>query len=332
MTRLIRFAWIAGVAALVALIAWAGAEPVARAFAAAGWGCVAVVCLLRAVAVAGAGIGWFVLFPRGLRPAALTCVVVRFVREGGNAFLPFGNVGGNVIGARALILRGVAASLAAASIVVDVLAQAVTQGIFAIAGLATLAAIGAASGVGTTVAIVVACAVPALFGFYALQRPFGRRFVKSVATRMAGERAWASLGAVDALYARLDAIYANRANLLAAAAIHLTFWFVGALEVWAILAFMGLPGGYPEALAIESLTQAIRGAAFAIPGALGVQEGGLIALCAIFGLPPDVAIAMSLIKRVPDVVLGLPSLIYWQVLEGRTFFGGRRIADGTRNP
>jgi len=59
------------------------------------------------------------------------------------------------------------------------------------------------------------------------------------------------------------------------------------------------------------------GAAFGIPGALGAQEGGLVAICAIFGLPAQVAVAMSLIKRVPDIVFGAPSLLGWQVLEGR---------------
>ena len=39
---------------------------------------------------------------------------------------------------------------------------------------------------------------------------------------------------------------------------------------------------YLQARVIESLMQAIRGAAFAIPGALGVQEGGLVAM-RIFG-------------------------------------------------
>ena len=94
-----------------------------------------------------------------------------------------------------------------------------------------------------------------------------------------------------------------------------------------MLFFLGLPANYPEALVIESLTQAIRGAAFAIPGALGAQEGGLVALCAIFGVPADVAIAMSLIKRVPDVVFGVPSLIGWQILEGRAFFAGRPVEE-----
>jgi putative membrane protein len=329
MTWVIKMTWIAGVAALVVLVYSTGAEPVARALQAAGWG-VAVVCLLRAIAVAGAGVGWFALFPRRLRPSALTCIAVRFLREGASALLPLTLVGGNAIGARALALCGAPASLSAASVIVDVLVQAATQGVFAIVGLATLAAIGNASGIGGTVAIAIALAVPALSGFYFVQRPIGQRMVKAILMRLVGERQWLSFGAIDALYARLDSLYGNRAGLIAAATIHMSFWFVGALEVWAMLTFIGLPANYPEALVIESLTQAIRGAAFAIPGALGAQEGGMVAICALFGVPADVAIAMSLIKRVPDFVFGVPSLLGWQALEGRALFSGRQAVEEPR--
>jgi uncharacterized membrane protein YbhN (UPF0104 family) len=91
---------------------------------------------------------------------------------------------------------------------------------------------------------------------------------------------------------------------------------------------MGTPASYLEALVIESLMQAIRAAAFAIPGALGAQEGGLIAICAIFGLPAETAIAMSLIKRVPEFVFGAPSLVGWQVLEGRALLARNVPVEG----
>src|SRR5947207_1414742 len=78
---------------------------------------------------------------------------------------------------------------------------------------------------------------------------------------------------------------------------------------------MGHPIGLGEALVIESLLHAIRGAAFAIPGSLGAQEGGLVLLCAIFGIPPEQAIALSLVKRAADLVLGVPGLVGWQMLE-----------------
>ena len=67
---------------------------------------------------------------------------------------------------------------------------------------------------------------------------------------------------------------------------------------------------------IESLVQAVRGAAFAIPGAFGAQEAGLILLCGMFEIPPDQALALSLIKRAADLVVGVPGLVSLQVLEG----------------
>ena len=73
---------------------------------------------------------------------------------------------------------------------------------------------------------------------------------------------------------------------------------------------------------------AVRGAAFAVPGALGAQEGGLIVLCALFGIPPDQALALSLVKRAADVALGLPGLLVWQVAEGRRL----RIVGRTGKP
>jgi putative membrane protein len=326
MGMILKLVWFAGGCAVVGLILWSGAGPVFDAIAAAGWGVLAVV-VLRGVAVSAAGIAWFCLFPAALRPSAWTCVLIRFLREGSNALLPITQIGGEVIGARVLTLRGAAPSLSAASVIVDVLVQAVTQLLFAAIGLAVLASMREDDAIRGTAAIVIAAAVPALGGFYLAQRPVGQRIVKALLQRVVGEREWLSFGAIDALYTRLASIYANRAGVMTAACIHSFVWLFGALEVWAMLAFMGYPSGYTEALVVESLMQAIRGAAFAVPGALGAQEGGLVVLCAIFGVPADAALAMSLIKRVPDLVFGIPSLVGWQVVEGRALLGLAASAD-----
>jgi len=105
--------------------------------------------------------------------------------------------------------------------------------------------------------------------------------------------------------------------LAAAAFIHLATWFFGAFEIWIALVFMGHPASYSEALVIESLGQAVRAAAFVVPGGIGVQEGGFVALCSVFGLSPPVAIAVSLVKRVAELILGLPGLLAWQFMERR---------------
>ena len=82
-------------------------------------------------------------------------------------------------------------------------------------------------------------------------------------------------------------------------------WLVGTGEVWLALQFLGHPVDWVDALLLESVGQAIRGAAFAIPGSLGVQEGGYLLLAPLVGLPPETALALSLAKRAREIALGL---------------------------
>ncbi|MBT6828731.1 MAG: hypothetical protein HOA58_04345, partial [Rhodospirillaceae bacterium] len=60
------------------------------------------------------------------------------------------------------------------------------------------------------------------------------------------------------------------------------------------------------------------------PGAVGVQEGAFVLLGAVIGIGPEVALALSLIKRVRELVIGVPALIAWQVAEGKHLFTTRR--------
>ena len=81
-------------------------------------------------------------------------------------------------------------------------------------------------------------------------------------------------------------------------------------------------------MVIESLGQAVRSAGFFIPGALGVQEGGYVLLCGLFGIPADQALALALIRRLRDIALGLPGLIVWRWDASGPGFGGPALAGG----
>jgi hypothetical protein len=41
----------------------------------------------------------------------------------------------------------------------------------------------------------------------------------------------------------------------------------------------------------------------------------------LFGLPAEMGVAVSLLKRAREIVLGVPALLYWQGVEGRKAFG-----------
>jgi hypothetical protein len=48
-----------------------------------------------------------------------------------------------------------------------------------------------------------------------------------------------------------------------------------------------------------------------------VQEGGYVVVGNLLGISGDAAFALSLIARVRELILGIPGLIAWQVIEAR---------------
>jgi uncharacterized membrane protein YbhN (UPF0104 family) len=104
--------------------------------------------------------------------------------------------------------------------------------------------------------------------------------------------------------------YRRNGPVTASFVLSLVGWIVGTGEVFLIARLLGTPVSWRDAFVLESLGQAIRGAGFAIPGALGVQEGGYLLLAPLAGLAPDAALALSLAKRARELLLGLPGLLY----------------------
>ena len=60
-----------------------------------------------------------------------------------------------------------------------------------------------------------------------------------------------------------------------------------------------------------------------VPAAIGVQEAGYAMLAPLFGLPAEMGVAVSLLKRAREIALGVPALLYWQAWRA-----GGRLAGG----
>jgi uncharacterized membrane protein YbhN (UPF0104 family) len=60
-----------------------------------------------------------------------------------------------------------------------------------------------------------------------------------------------------------------------------------------------------------------------VPGGLGTQEAGFVLFGSAVGLAPQAALALSLARRMRQVLLGLPALLswYWTERRGRTELG-----------
>jgi putative membrane protein len=305
-----------GLVLAVAIIAYQGFGAVAAAFAAVGFG-LGIVVMIRAVELAGAGLGWWIIFPAAARCPLHACLRVRFIREAINALLPVAQIGGEIAGARVMTFFGIAGELAGAAVLVDILMQAFTLLLFTIVGIGVLATVVADQALVGSLVAGTAILGSALGGFFAAQRFGGAKLFDRLLMTMAAKLGWPALANRESLHDNLVRIYADLPRLLLALLVHLGVWFVGVFEVLVALRLMGFPVSYGEALAIESVGQAVRAAGFLMPGAFGIQEAGFIAVCGVYGIPAAEALALSLVKRVPDITLGLPFLLVWHAQETR---------------
>jgi putative membrane protein len=310
-----------GTALFIALLAWQGFGAIAATLMAAGWG-IALVAAFHLLPLVLDAFAIFVTFDateaKGTMRATL---VARWVGESVNSLLPAGQLGGPVIMVRQLAQRGIAMPKAAAAIAVSTTMQLASQVVFAIVGILVFAAFesdGALTGLRAPLAISIVILALMGGGFYWSQKRgmFGK--LSRFASRSFAKRDMSELTInADAIDVAVSALYRERRKVAATFAASLVAWIVGTGEVWLALDVLGHPVSWRDALLLEAVGQAIRGAAFAIPGSLGAQEGGFLLLAPLVGLPLDMALALSLVKRARELALGLPGILYLHLRERR---------------
>jgi putative membrane protein len=314
MTRAARWLLSIGVVLFVGLLVSQGLPAILMSLARAGWGLVAVAAFhLLPLVLDAAAI--CVLFHAGMaRDTLRNALLARWIGESANSLMPAGQIGGPVLMTLHLAQRGMAMSEAAAAITVSTTLQTFAQIVFALLGVVL---IGAHTGhfsehdLRTAALIASAFLAVQVAGFYFIQRRgfFGR--LMWALRRFAGNRDWSRWQSqAQAIDVEVQNTYARGAAVMASFLLSLLGWTVGTGEVYLIAVLLGTPVSWTNALLLESLGQAIRGAGFAIPGALGVQEAGYLLLGPLAGLPTDAALALSLAKRARELLLGLPGLLY----------------------
>jgi putative membrane protein len=314
---------LVGLAVMAALVAAFGAGAVVRSLLAVGWRGFAAICLIHLGLIAVMGVAW-----RCLVPGARAWIFVwgRLVRDAGSEVLPLSPVGGCVLGARALSLAGVPGATAAASTIVDLTLEFLSKLAYTALGLVLLVGLRPGSPMAGPLAAGLAAASLAAIGLIAAQR---RAFGLFDRVAVILGRGWAERTAAGSagLRTALAHIYERIAGLWAGFFLHLACWIAGALEAWLALRFAGAALPFKTVLVIESLLYAIRTLAFAIPNAVGVQEGAYVLIGTSFGLTPEMALALSLLKRARDLTIGLPALGIWQIVEGGRLWRRHRPSD-----
>jgi len=266
------------------------------------------------------------VFPASNRPGQSSFLWMRWIRESVSTLLPVAGVGGDVVGARLAHQRGVSGAQATASMVVDVTVGAATQMVFVLAGVTLLAMVGAHATAATAWAIMagVAAFALAIAIFIRIQHMSMFQVLVGWARRLA-PTSWMSGFAwrAEAIDEAIVATYRRRAALSSSSLLRLVGWATGVGEIWLTMWALGKPLTVTDCFILESLSAGVRGAAFMVPGALGAQEGGLVLFGALLGIPANLGLAISLVKRVRELALGLPGLAAWQWVEGRRLLARR---------
>jgi putative membrane protein len=307
---------IVGAFIATAVIGYFNYHAVLAAMAPVGWRGSGLVILCQVALFAPLGLAWFLVAPGEPIGRIGLFSWSRLMREAASDVLPFSQLGGFLIGIRALVLGGVAGSLAIGSGVVDLTAEIVSELAYTLFGVGLLVTrMGAASAEDHLVyplliGLVIAAAL--VSGFIFAQRR-GLAPLERLAQRIAPKAA-AQSAEINRV---IEAAYRQPARLWAAVAVHIGCWIGGALGTWLILWLIDRPLPLLSVIAIESLMFAIRNAAVVVPNGLGVQEGAYAVLGPLFGLPAEAALALSLLKRGRDIVIAIPMLLTWQVIEGR---------------
>ena len=314
---------LAGVALFIVLLFREGAEQVGLAIAHVGWGLL-LLTLYHLVQTLSDCAGWLVLIPKENRMRLMPSFFLHWMGESVNNLLPTARVGGDIVVARVAAMWGMPLKTVVAAIIVDVTIGVVSKVFYLVAGCILFVASTGRTDLTRPALVAVLTGTLAVTGFYAVQRAGIFKWSARLASRLAKSPAWDSLvQGGEALDQTIRLLYARRRGVAGCYLFWTVSWLIAAGEIWIGLQALGLHSGLVTAVIFESGALAIRGAAFLVPGAVGVQEGGYILIGNLLGISGDVALALSLLRRVRELALGIPGLVAWQFVEAGRLWRGR---------
>jgi putative membrane protein len=307
---------ILGLTLATILIVHFGWREIVDAAVAAGWQGLLAITFVYFVGLLFCAAAWQALIfdPPNL---FFSCFWSRWLRESVGNLLALVPTAGELAGARELTYHGVRPGMAGASTVVDLTMELLSQIAFTLIGLVLLFTWYD----GPELSVWLACGIGVLIfaaaSFILAQKKGLFSLLERLSEKLDLKWAWNDLPGGEGIHDSIQTVYRHHRRIFAGFALHLVAWIVGATEGWVALRYMGHPLAWVDVLILESVAFALRTATFIVPSRLGVQEGYYVVLGAMFGLTPDVALALSLLKRAREIFTGVPCLIIWQAIETR---------------
>ena len=273
---------LAGFGVATALIAYQGFGTVFAALAAAGVGLL-WASLFHVVPMTINAQGWRILLAGGRRPSLGYLTWVTWLRESVNGLLPVARIGGEVVAVRCVLRRGPRIGAVVASIVVDMTMGLASQFAYTMIGLALLIRYTGDFATASTIALGILVGAPAVVAFMLVQRYGLFSILAKIFRNVFGNRFATLVGGAERLDRSVRIVYRRPVRLLLCTLWQFLAYVVAAGEIWLALDFLGHRVSIADAVLIDALIHAVSSAAFVVPAAIGVQEGGFMVIGALLG-------------------------------------------------
>ncbi|HHD63033.1 MAG TPA: flippase-like domain-containing protein [Desulfobulbaceae bacterium] len=308
---------LAGLAVLAWLLARAGIGNILAVMSLVGLN-IFWLGVYRIVPIGLDAFGWRQLFAEKKSPSFADLIKARWIAEAVNTLFPVAQVGGHILRARIIGKKSGAGNEAGATVMVDFTIGLSTQILFTILGLFLLLLQTKNHSDTSAIIIGIGVAMIVIGGFFFSQKAglFGF-LARRTSLLLHKKKSNALVNGARNLDQKITEIYSHRNKLLLCLFWRLVGWIAKSGENWLFFFFLGTPITLQEAVILESMCTAFRSAAFFVPGGLGVQDGSLLVIGSLLGLGPDNIMALALGKRFRELIVGLPGLSWWFILEGR---------------
>ncbi|HTL76408.1 MAG TPA: lysylphosphatidylglycerol synthase domain-containing protein [Casimicrobiaceae bacterium] len=310
MKRVARVLAIVGLAVAAALFARQNVAQIAHLVGSAIPGLM-LAAAFHALPMVTNAIAWRRLFPRADRPPLAFVLRVVWIRESVNGVLPVARVGGEIAAYRVLRKHVSSRAAVAASLAADVALSVLSQAAFALLGISLLLASGHGGRFARELAFGVAAMLLAGGAFLLAQRKGALTGAAALIERLFSGKLRSARARSLRVDRALRDVHARHADVVACVVLQFVAWVLSAGETWLALHFLGHPVSIAEAIAIEASVQAANSVAFAVPAAVGVQEGAFIVIGSVVGLDATTALALAAARRLRDLVIFLPGLVAW---------------------
>lgn len=243
-------------------------------------------------------IGWrFAFAPQHAARVPLALLVrARVAGDGVNYLTPSGSIAGELI-RPGMLGEALPDDVKNASVVVAKFAQALSQAVFIICGLAVVA-LARLDLVGGSELLLGAAGALLLGGLVTLAI-----FLLTYEGKRGG-LFWSLGGArVQTIRASMRGYLRAHPGRFALSVVGFAFGYAwGMLEVLLICRFMGVSIDPLQALAVEALSNVVDSLLFMVPAKVGTQEAGKTAIFAGLGYPPTTGLAFGLIRHTRELV------------------------------